>query len=260
MDQPFVSVIIPAYNGEVFLAEAIRSIQQQNYSPLEIIIVDDGSTDGTAQVAAIFKDQVRYVYQPNSGGPAAGRNRGMKMARGELICFLDQDDLWSANKLSIQVPRMVEDPSLEVVLGRVQMMRLVRVVNGKYEFEELSDPLIRMLLSSGLFRKSIFDRVGFFKDASGYANDDLDWFMRARELEVSMLILKEVTLFWRLHGQNKSLDKTVRDYEQGYDRGLIQVLKQSLNRRRNQPKGPARQVPWFTDFCELKIKPPNDAS
>ena len=93
MDKPFVSVIIPAYNGEAYLAEAVESTQRQNYHPLEIIIVDDGSTDGTAQIATSFKGEVRYMYQPNSGGPAAGRNRGLKMARGEVIAFLDQDAL-----------------------------------------------------------------------------------------------------------------------------------------------------------------------
>ncbi|MFQ5500546.1 MAG: glycosyltransferase family 2 protein [Candidatus Zixiibacteriota bacterium] len=79
--QPFVSVIIPVFNGEAFLAEAIESIHRQNYHPLETIIVDDGSTDGTATIASRFKESVRYIFQPN-GGPAAARNRGLRMARG----------------------------------------------------------------------------------------------------------------------------------------------------------------------------------
>ncbi len=82
-DSFFVSVIMPVYNGEAFLAEAALSVQRQHYEPLELIIVDDGSTDGTAEVAANLAGHVRYVYQPNRGAPAA-RNRGLKMARGNV--------------------------------------------------------------------------------------------------------------------------------------------------------------------------------
>ncbi len=89
----FVSVIIPVYNGDAYLLDAVDSIQRQHYKPLEIIIIDDGSTDSTAEIAADLRGDVRYVYQPNSG-PSAARNKGLRMARGEVIGFLDVDDLW----------------------------------------------------------------------------------------------------------------------------------------------------------------------
>src|SRR5712692_8045370 len=122
-DPFFVSVIVPVYNGEAFLAEAVDSIQRQAYQPLETIIVDDGSTDGTAGIAARFKDNVRYVYQSNNGPPAA-RNKGLKMARGNVIGFLDADDLWSENKLELQLAYLAEDSSVEIVLGHTQYIRL----------------------------------------------------------------------------------------------------------------------------------------
>src|SRR4030042_4290993 len=117
----FVSAIIPVYNGEAFLAEAVESIRQQGYRPIEIIIVDDGSTDNTKRIAAGLKGDVHYVYQPNSGLPAA-RNRGLNEARGDVIAFLDVDDLWSRDKLEHQLLRLNDAPSAEIVLGYTQIM------------------------------------------------------------------------------------------------------------------------------------------
>ena len=111
-----VSVIIPVYNGEAFLVEAVESIQRQVHRPLEILIVDDGSTDNTAKIAAGFDDDVRYTFKPN-GGPASARNTGLKMARGSVIGFLDVDDLWTEKKLEWQLTRFVSTPTLEIILG-----------------------------------------------------------------------------------------------------------------------------------------------
>ena len=131
MNNPLLSVIIPAYNGEAFLAEAVESIHRQNYEPLEIIIVDDGSTDDTARIAAGFQDDVRYIHQTHHGRPAAGRNRGVKESAGKIIGFLDQDDLWPANKLALQIPHLLGESSLGVILGHTQMLHLSDQVDGK---------------------------------------------------------------------------------------------------------------------------------
>lgn len=232
MDRPLLSVIIPAYNGAAFLAEAVESIYQQNYRSLEIIIVDDGSTDDTARIAANFKDDVRYVYQAHSGRPAAGRNRGVKESVGEIIGFLDQDDLWPANKLALQIPPLLNDVSLDVILGHTQMMQLTGATNGKREFEASSKPVDYMLLSSALFKRPVFEKVGFFDESLAYFGDDLDWFIRAREQGVSVRQLKEVTLFWRIHETNTSHNPAIRDHTRGYDRALTEVIKKSLDRRR----------------------------
>src|SRR5436305_1029668 len=92
-NQPMISVIIPVYNGERYLGEAIESVLAQSYHWLEIILVDDGSTDGSATVAKQFSPAVQVVRQPNLGAGAA-RNRGIALAQGEFLAFLDADDLW----------------------------------------------------------------------------------------------------------------------------------------------------------------------
>jgi glycosyltransferase involved in cell wall biosynthesis len=240
--QPFISVIIPVFNGEAFLAEAIESILRQDYHPLEIIIVDDGSTDGTATIASSYSAGVRYVYQPNSG-PAAARNRGLKMANGEVIGFLDADDLWPENKIEHQLARLTDDPSVEIVIGLQLLVRIDGIVDGKHTFENLSNPRINLSLGCALVRRSVFDIVGFF-DETLYYCDDWDWFMRARELGVPMLIHQDVTLIARRHEGNMTNRVELGNHY------AIRMIKMSLDRRRRKDDLPGTSLPRLSDFEE----------
>jgi glycosyltransferase involved in cell wall biosynthesis len=112
--KPLVSVIIPAYNGDRFIAHAIESILYQTYSNYEIIVIDDGSTDNTRPSLQPYWQQIRYIYQENQG-VAAARNRGISESKGELIAFLDQDDYYLPHKLASQVACFEENPSLGIV-------------------------------------------------------------------------------------------------------------------------------------------------
>ena len=101
---PLISCIIPVYNGQRFLAESLDSIFAQTYRPLEVIVCDDGSTDGTAHVAAEYPQPLVYIHQPNQGSPRA-RNCGIRAAKGDFLAFLDADDLWRSEKLTRQMAR-----------------------------------------------------------------------------------------------------------------------------------------------------------
>ena len=114
-----VSVIVPAFNAASFLPHAVASIERQGYQALEIIVVDDGSTDSTAEVARSLPSVSKYFYQKNQG-PSAARNVGLKQAEGEFIAFLDADDQWPAGKLDLQLGRLRAEPQLDVVLGRIK--------------------------------------------------------------------------------------------------------------------------------------------
>src|SRR5215203_2881736 len=112
-----VSAIIPVYNSERYLAEAIESVLVQTYPSHEIIVVDDGSIDGSAQVAKRFGSAVRYVFQRQAGVGAA-RNHGVELAEGRFFAFLDADDLWTKDKLQLQLAAFAADPELEAVFGQ----------------------------------------------------------------------------------------------------------------------------------------------
>lgn len=232
-EQLFVSVIIPVYNGAPFLAEAIHSVLRQNYERLEIIVVDDGSTDDTADVAARFAARIRFVQQDNRG-PSAARNRGLEMARGDVIAFLDADDLWPGEKLNRQLDYLRRHPQTEVVTGRVQVMKLA-AGTGERVFEDFADPLVSVNLGAALYRKSVFQTVGLFDPAMRYS-EDVDWFMRARERGVRIHVLEQTALFYRLHEGNMTHGRNLRDLK------FMTVLKKSLDRRR-QNDGVAGQLP-----------------
>src|ERR1044071_9784434 len=117
---PTVSVVIPAYNAERYLGEAIESVLAQTYAPLETIVVDDGSSDGTAAVARSHPG-VTLISQENAG-PAAARNRGFAASRGELIAFHDADDLMTPDKLAVQVGEMLAKPAIGCVLAEQELL------------------------------------------------------------------------------------------------------------------------------------------
>ncbi len=237
---PLVSVIIPVYNGGTFLRHAVRSIQKQSYQRIETIIIDDGSTDETAEIAKSFSPDIRYVYQPNKGLPAA-RNRGLSEASGDLIASLDADDLWTEDKLNMQVELLSQDPSMEIVLGRTQKTQLHRYENGVMRFQTCSEPAVAMSLGAALIRKSVFDKVGKISNDLPYCCD-WDWFMRARELEVSILVHPEIVQYYQRHDSNMT-----EQIIEGNHYTLV-MLKESLKRRRQHHAGIAKSLPELSQF------------
>ena len=151
---------LPIY-GERFLLDAIASIQAQNFHPLEIIVVDDGSHDGTGRLAKSIGPSVRYVYQQNAGPPAA-RNMGLQLAQGDIITFLDVDDLWTKDKLAIQLDHFDRNPQLDVVVGFTQCMVLRPNELGISKFELFAEPWFAWSLGGAAIRRSVFEQVGDF--------------------------------------------------------------------------------------------------
>jgi glycosyltransferase involved in cell wall biosynthesis len=240
MGNPTISVIIPVYNGEAFLPQAITSVRGQDYSPLEIIVIDDGSTDGTPDLVKDLGGDIRYIYQEHRG-PAAARNTGIKTANGELIAFLDVDDLWPPDKLASQVPYLVADDDLQVVLGRTQIVFLPGAERKAFRFESPDNDIMGIFLGCGLYRRSAFTKVGLFDESLRYAEDH-DWFFRARECGLVMRSLKKITLIYRLHPGNMTLGKKMEEM------GFLRVLKRSLERRRSEGHSQAKPMSdWLDD-------------
>lgn len=250
-DPPFISVIMPVYNGEKLLTTSIESVLKQNHPSLELIIVDDGSTDNSKEIAKSFENHIKYLYQENQGA-AAARNLGLENARGNIIGFLDADDLWPADILSRQLHHL-EDAQVELVMGHTQCVREIETVGGKIEFENLADPLLAPLMGSYILRKSVFQKVGFF-NSELRMSEDVDWFLKIREKGVKIATMPEVTLLYRRHQDNITNIKTWQDLN------LLEVIKKSLNRRREQSKGAANSLPNLTNFLVAKDKDPKNKS
>ena len=220
-----VSVIIPVYNGEAYLAEAVESVLRQVHRPLEIIIVDDGSTDGSARVAASFTDNIHYVYQPNAG-PSAARNRGLKMAEGDLIAFLSHDDIWTPDKLRVQVKYLMEHPDIQYTIARIKFfLEPGFPMPAGFRKELLEGDHIGRIPETLVVRKSLFDDIGKFNSQLTSA-EDVEWFARANDHQVPMTIMPEVLLFRRIHDRNLS-GKISPNHQ-----NVLTALRLSIERKR----------------------------
>src|SRR2546425_10651809 len=139
-----VSVVIPVYNGEQYLADAIQSVRDQTYQNVEVIVVDDGSTDESADVAKKFGEAIRYVHQSN-GGVGKARNTGIAAARGAYLAFLDQDDLWLPDKLAVQVAYLDSHPEMGAVYCQCQVMENGEVRSDPYYAEPVKDDVVGIM-------------------------------------------------------------------------------------------------------------------
>lgn len=229
MEQPLVSAIIPVYNCERYLVDAIESVLAQTYRPIEIIVVDDGSLDDTADIAQSCKE-VRYIYQTNQGqGPAM--NAGIKAARGEFIAFLDADDLWTPNKLGVQMDYLTEHPHVGYVIARMQNFLEPGIeLPRRMTKDLLLTETVGLSVGTLVARKTVFEHVGNF-DASYCHAKDVDWFVRAREAGIRMAILPEILLHRRLHSRNRSYRTQARIS------ALLRVVKSSIDRKGRQESG-----------------------
>ena len=228
-ENALISVIIPVYNCESYLAEAIESVLAQTYQPIEIIVINDGSTDGTEQVAQQFGDSIRYYAQSNRG-LGATRNRGAELARGEYLAFLDADDLWVADKLERQMALFENDPQLDMAFGYVKQFYTPEL---EAEFKTkitYADKIMKgHIAGTLLIKRESFFRVGLFETGWRVA-EFIDWYMKAREQSLKSVMLPEVVMKRRLHDANMGIRE--RKHRIDYAR----VLKASLDRRRKMSK------------------------
>jgi len=229
MSNARISVIIPTRDRGSLLDEAIASVLAQTIPVWEIIVVDDGSTDGTANLFREPRSPVRYLRQAPAG-PAAARNRGLEVARGEFIGFLDDDDLWPAEKTGQQLPLLLADPDVAMVLGHTQRMVLRPTARGERAFKPYRKPVRLFSLGCGLYRRSLFDTVGRFNEQMRFAEDD-DWFMRCKERGVKTVFLPELGQYYRFHDGNMTHDR------QAKQQFLLHLVKNRLDRAKVGPGG-----------------------
>jgi len=229
LERPLISCIVPVFNGERYLAEALESVLAQTYRPLEIIVADDGSTDGTRGVAASYSDSVTYQCQPTAGPPAT-RNLGLRTARGEFVAFLDADDLWHPEKLARQMARFEARPEIGACVTHVRHFWIPDLTEEERRFRghRRAEALPGYYTSTLLARRSVFDTVGEFNPALWHS-DATEWFLRAAELGAVVELLPEVLTYHRLHHTNLS-----RREGEACRQEFIRLVKASLERRRRQ--------------------------
>jgi glycosyltransferase involved in cell wall biosynthesis len=220
-----LSVIIPAHNSQLYIAPALDSVLAQKHRPLEILVVDDGSTDATARIVRDYGPPIRLIEQEQRGHPAA-RNAGIRAASGEFLAFLDHDDLWSEDKIELQFASFERNPALDLVFGHIRNFFTPEMTLE--ERARLAVPLqpIRGLLQGAMLARSrSFDRVGLFSEKRG-TGDFLDWYGRATLAGLKIEMLPETLVHRRIHANN--YQRTHKHERREY----LYAVKELLERRR----------------------------
>ena len=220
--RPTVSALMPVWNGVAFLGEALESILVQEPAVDEIVVVDDGSTDGSGDLARSFGPRVRCVRREHSG-LAATRNAAVREARCDLVAFLDSDDLWPRGRMALLLAALEANPDCGIAQGRLQRM----VPDGQGDGWKLVDESWRAPnVSTALIRREVFATVGPFDENARGGGDDVDWLLRVREAGVAEVGVDAITLYYRRHDTNMTNDVATDQSR------LLRVLARSIARRR----------------------------
>ncbi|MCX7121763.1 MAG: glycosyltransferase family A protein [Gammaproteobacteria bacterium] len=209
-----ISTVIPVYNGEKYISKAIDSVLEQTIKIDEIIVVDDGSTDKTAEIVQGYGDKVNYYYQKNLGVSAA-RNKGITIARTDFISFLDHDDMYFSDYIENLYTEFQLDKTLDVAIGKIKYL----FENRALQFNE--EGLFSHSISSALFKSNVFSKIGFF-DETIISSEDLDILLRMKTYNLKINSVDKVCLAYRIH--NESVTHSER-YKKQAHKDRLYVLK-----------------------------------
>lgn len=268
---PYISAIIPTYNRGKYIATAIRSIleQKNNKWNVEIIVVDDGSTDNTEEVLKEFEGKITYIKTPNSGKPATPRNIGIKKAKGELIAFLDSDDMWVSDKLALQIP-LFDEPELVLSCGNATIMDekgkkakkpmgSVEQLKGAEKFSTLVKQNAVSTLTT-VIRKEAFYAVGGFNESEKLrAVEDYDlWLRISAAYPKGIKIVPETLAYYRQHDDNisasdpfQAIERLINVYDSLWDFPMLG----GGNRKLLEEKLDAMHENWSRVKVETGSKP-----
>lgn len=236
MSDPLVSIVTPFFNPGVHLAEAVESVLAQTYRPLELLLVDDGSTDGSAETVPTVADPdvaVRRARLAKNSGPAVARNLGVRDAHGQFVTFLDADDLMLPGRLRFQVDYLTQHPAVAVVTGAAEyfiepgvdsppwLMQSSQAIRTEYR-----NPMTMMV------RRDVFDRVGAFEPAY-HPSDDTAWLLRSAVAGVGIAHVDRPLIRRRIHDRN--LTRRTSEFRQALERLVLDLARARITARRCGP-------------------------
>ncbi len=222
-----VSAIIPVYNGARFVGDALGSALAQADARMEIIVVDDASTDGSAELLGSRSD-IELIRLSENAGPSVARNRGLAVARGDYVAFLDADDLWSPGKTRIQLDWFARHPAAGFVTGLQETFIEPGCHPPAWAYKMAAAPASGGVPSAWLIRRDVLDRVGLFDPSYRHA-EDIDWLARAAQAGITLDSVDEVVFRKRVHDTNLTLDSAPSQ------EGLFRALRSSAFRQRTAP-------------------------
>lgn len=221
-----VSVLVTVYNAAPYLGEALDSALGQTHRPVEVVVVDDGSDDGSTDIARGYGDRVRFHRMSERSGIGAARNQAVATATGEFLTFLDADDRFPPTKLAVQLAAFDADPSLEVVYGHVREFVSPELTEQEAARIRPAVPRSPSHLSGVmLIRRSAFDKVGPWR-VGLKVGTGVEWYARSVERRLTTALLDDILLERRIHTANNGLR------EAGHRAQYLSILKAAIDRRK----------------------------
>lgn len=212
-DFPLVSIVMPAYNAGKYIVEAVESVFQQSYSPIEMIVVDDGSTDDTVEKLSRFESDIKLIISSHQG-TASARNIGIKQARGQLIAFLDADDTMHQDKIKFQVDEFLTDLNLDLCYTMFNNFLTPDADEGlKRTRPQKEGPIKGCVCGTTMIKKDAFDKVGYF-DTTLRVGEFIDWYARATDLGLKVKFIERDLYNRRSHAGNitATQQQSFKDY------------------------------------------------
>ncbi|MBD1809591.1 glycosyltransferase [Microcoleus sp. FACHB-SPT15] len=247
---PTVSIITPAYNAERTILETIESVQKQTYSDFELIIIDDGSKDRTVELVQSIKDERLKVFSYENGGVCVARNRGLPHATGEFIAFIDADDLWTPDKLELQLAALREHPEAGVAYSWTYFMyeQEGSVVPGKpvsFEGNVYPKLLVENFLAHGsnpLIRRKAIESVGEFDSTFPHC---ADWdFYRRLALCWPFVVVRKHQIYYRQ--SSSSMTSKV----EGIERQMLAMFEKAFQTAPSEYQYLKNQsLAWLYEYC-----------
>lgn len=227
-NNPLISVIMPAYNTEKYVAEAIQSVLDQTYKNVEIITIDDGSSDKTLEVLRSFGDKIKVLKNEKNSGIGATRNNGIAIAKGEYLALMDADDIMLPGKLENQIKHFKENPTLDLSFTYMKCFISPDLPPEVQKMRECpSDPIPGRISGTAMVKTSSFHKVGLF-NPKWKVGEFIDWAVRAKDLGLVSDILPDVYLLRRIHDTNTG----VRERPSRLD--YVRIAKEALDRKRKK--------------------------
>jgi glycosyltransferase involved in cell wall biosynthesis len=230
VDVPLVSVITPMYNAAAFIGDALESVAAQDHPAIEVILVDDGSTDDSASVARAHAERLGLdatIVRQENQGPAIARNLALDHVRGRLVTLLDADDRMTPDRVGFGVRHLRDHPEVDAVIGTHE-----NVVDPGVPIPDWlprlppSDRIPHYLVVTVLARVELFDRVGRFDPTYQFAGEDTEWYLRAKTAGANFDLVDHLMVWRRIHGANLTFQ--VEDL----DRALFRLLRERARRER----------------------------
>jgi glycosyltransferase involved in cell wall biosynthesis len=227
-NEPLISVVLPVYNCGKYVAESISSVLNQTYKNLEIICVNDGSKDNSLEVLKSFGDKIILIDSPKNQGIAASRNLGTAHAKGEFLAFMDADDLWTRDKLELQMAEFDRHPELDVLFCRMECFLSPELPEKIKKLRYCPQgPMPGLLSAAAVVKRSAFDAVGPFS-TSWTVGEFIDWFERAKAGGHKYKMIENVLLRRRIHETNTGV--VARSARADY----AKIIKAALDRKRTK--------------------------